>query len=417
MKKTLLVVTFFFVFAFALTLYAETVTVLVSGEIRTRAYYVENLTDLDDTGAGPVATIADDGTLMTTFVQEDTENWIENLVDLVVDAELTDSVYARINIQAFGTFGMDDWDAYVWENWIRLANINGSALSGQIGSFYVELGRGFLFSSKDKYYLFDGVLIEGDLMPVMVKGGMVRMADDGKDDRDLYFVDVDWKGADSALTIGGTAATVLDGPTDYQPTVLNARAIYAANDSVTVFGEVAYEIGDASGGLDKEAWAAEVGGHYKADMQWSPTIRAIYTYASGDDNATDSEDKDYDPFFNYTLYGYAFSPALSNIQIINVGLDLQPSEFTKLSADYFYYTQVEEMAMVMGNLNLENPGVTAMTTGANDELGSEVDVGVEHVYTDSVTMSLIASYFMPGDAYMDDADDALEIRGEILVSF
>jgi hypothetical protein len=73
--------------------------------------------------------------------------------------------------------------------------------------------------------------------------------------------------------------------------------------------------------------------------------------------------------------------------------------------------------MVMGNMDLDNPGVSALTTGADDQLGSEVDLGVVHTYTDSVTTSLIFSYFFPGDAYGTEADDALEIRGEILVSF
>jgi hypothetical protein len=415
MKKTMFVVTIFFVFAFALSLYADTITVLVSGGIRSRGYYVANLTDLNENGGGLVATTAEDGTVTTTYVQDDDQNWIESLVDLYVDAELTDSVFVRINVQAFGTFGNNDWDAYLWEQWVKLANIGGSSWSALVGSTYFNLGNGFLFSDNDAYYLFDTMCLTGDYMPMMVKAAMLRLADEGKDDRDAYLVDVDWAGDD--LTLGGTVATIMDGPTDYQPLVVNARATYNANDSVRVFGDAAYELGDASGGLDKNAWAAEVGGSYTMDVQWSPTIRAMYTYASGDDNAADDEDQDYDPWYNYTFYGYAYAPQLTNIQIINVGLDLQPSDFTKLSADFYYYTQAEQMAMVMGRTDMDNPGVTAMTNGTDDQLGSEVDVGLEHTYTDSVTTSLILSYFMPGDAYCEDADDALEIRGEILVSF
>ncbi len=415
MKKNMFAVTIFFVFAFAFSLYADTITVLVSGEIRTRGYYVENLTDLKDNGGGPVTTTAEDGTVITTYTQDDGQNWIESLVDLYVDAELTDSVFVRINVRAFGTFGQDDWDAYLWEQWIKLANIGGSSCTALVGSTYYNLGRGFLFSDNDLYYLFDTISLTGDFMPIMVKAAVLRLADEGKDDRDAYLVDVDWSGDD--LTLGGTVATIMDGPTDYQPIVVNARAIYTADDSIIVFGDVAYELGDARGGLDKKAWAAEVGGSYKMDVQWSPTIRAMYTLASGDDNAADNEDQDYDPWFNYTYYGYAYSPELTNIQIINVGLDLQPSEFTKLSADFYYYTQAEQMAAVVGKTDMDNPGVAAMTEGTDDQLGSEVDVGLEHTYTDSVTTSLIVSYFMPGDAYAEDADDALEIRGEILVSF
>jgi len=418
MKKTLVAVAIFFVLAIAYNIYAETQTVLVSGSLRTRGYYVDNLNDLSDDAGGPVTTVADDGTVTTTYVQNDDQNFIENLVDLYVNATLTDSVFVRINPQAYGTFGMDDtWNVYMQEAWVKLANIADSAFSATVGSFYMNLGRGFIFSDRDHYWIFDGVMVEADYNPFMIKGGWIREDDQGKDDRDIYWVDVDYAKAESPFTVGGTVATRLDGPTDYQPTVLEARATYKATDAINIFGDFAYEMGDGTGELDKKAWAAEVGGQYKIDVNWSPTIRAMYTYASGDDDPLDDEDANYDPWFNYNYYGYAFSPALTNIQIINIGLDLQPTEFTKVFADYYYYLQVEEAMMVMGNLNLENPGVTAMTNGTDDSLGSEFDLGVKHTYTDSVTTSLIFSCFLPGDAYGDGADDALEIRGEILVSF
>ena len=58
-----------------------------------------------------------------------------------------------------------------------------------------------------------------------------------------------------------------------------------------------------------------------------------------------------------------------------------------------------------------------MTTGVDDALGQELDLGVRHNYTDKVTASMIVALFFPGDAYGADADDALEIKGTILVSF
>jgi hypothetical protein len=46
-----------------------------------------------------------------------------------------------------------------------------------------------------------------------------------------------------------------------------------------------------------------------------------------------------------------------------------------------------------------------------------VDVSVSYEYTDGVKAQVLLAYFMPGDAYGTDDDDALEIRGEIFVSF
>ncbi len=416
MKKSLFVLTIFFGFAFVLSSFAETLNIVVSGSIRTRVYYEESLSDLTDKADGVVTTTDDAGIVTTTFVKDDTDTFVENLVDIYIDAELSDAVYVRVNLEAFGIFGdPESWGPYVQEAWFRLDNIGGLPWSATVGSFYFNPGRGFLFSDNDAWFIFDGIMVQGDYNPVIVTAAVLRTEEGGRDDIDIYLADVDWNS--ERLTVGGTVATVVNGPTDYEPIVLSGRAIYNRDDSLMVFGEAVYELGEAVGGLDKEAWAVEVGGSYKADVRWNPTVRATYTYASGDDNAADGEDQAYDPLFNYTFYGYAYTPELTNIQIINVGLDLQPTEFTRVFADFYYYTQAEAAAAVVGRTDSSNPGVTAMTTGLDDQLGYEVDLGLTHNYTDDVTTSLIVSYFVPGDAYMADADDAVEIRGEIIVSF
>jgi hypothetical protein len=79
--------------------------------------------------------------------------------------------------------------------------------------------------------------------------------------------------------------------------------------------------------------------------------------------------------------------------------------------------QDEKMAGIVGNPLLTDPGIMKPTTGLDDNIGDEVDVSVSYEYTDGVRAQVLLAYFMPGDAYGTDDDDALEIRGEIFVSF
>jgi hypothetical protein len=79
--------------------------------------------------------------------------------------------------------------------------------------------------------------------------------------------------------------------------------------------------------------------------------------------------------------------------------------------------QDEKVAAIVGNPLLTDPGIMKSTTGLDANIGDEVDVSATFNYTDGVKAQVLLAYFMPGDAYGAEDDDALEIRGEILVSF
>jgi hypothetical protein len=200
-----------------------------------------------------------------------------------------------------------------------------------------------------------------------------------------------------------------------EPLVFGIRAGYTG-ETWTAWGEVAYETGDM-GNQDLDAIAVDLGVKVSLGSQWLPEIKVAYTYASGDDLGSVGDNEGFEPLGQYRYYGHGLSPRMSNIHIFNASASIQPREDLSFAVDYYHYMQAEKMAAIVGNPLLTDPGIMKSTTGLDDNMGDEVDVSVSYEYTDGVTAQVLLAYFMPGDAFGADDDDALEIRGEILVSF
>jgi len=387
----------------------------VGAELRTRAFWTENLSDLEDSGTTQTT---DDG---VAGLVDDDFGYIETRVRLTTEAEFTEGgVWLKLTFEGLGRWGQDDegWDSNVVEALVSFHNIGDSAWSALLGRQYLHFGRGLLISANELEIEHDAILIVGEYLPWTISVAGIKAVEGDADDLNVYLVDVNWAPAESTLAGGGYVILLDDSrdDSDREPIAIGVRGGYDPDNGLAVWGEFVYETGDSEA-LDKKAWALDLGATYMIDTSWNPTLKVNYLYATGDDNAADANDETFDPLFNYTRYGEAFSPDLSNIQIINAGVAIQPSDRTTVSLDWFHYTQNEAAAMSMANPRITDAGVTAMTTGADDELGYELDLGVRHNYTDKVTASLVVALFVPGDAYVSDADDALEIKGTILVSF
>jgi hypothetical protein len=386
----------------------------IGAELRTRAFWTENLSDLNDSG---MVETADDGTTRTV---DDDFGYIEQRARLTAEAEFQEGVFVRMTLECLGNWGQDaeGWKASGVEANVHLSNIGGSVWSATLGRQYLQFGRGLLISKNELEIEYDAVLVVGEYLPWTISAAGIKSVEDRAADLNIYLVDVNWAPAESPLS-GGAYVILLDDSrvgTDREPIAIGVRGGYDPNNGLAMWGEFVYETGD-NAMLSKQAWALDLGATYMFDISWSPTVKVNYLYATGDDNPEDGDDDAFDPLFNYTRYGEAFSPDLNNIQIINAGVAIRPSDVTTVTLDWFHYTQNEATAMSMANPRITDRGVTALTTGADDQLGYELDLGVTHDYTEKVTASMIVALFVPGDAYGADADDALEIKGTILVSF
>jgi hypothetical protein len=392
----------------------------VGAELRTRAFWMENLSDLNDSG-----TTETDDEGVTESVDDD-YGYIETRVRLTSEAEFAEGgVWLKLTIEGLGKWGQDKdrWETGIAEAVVSFNNIGDSAWSAHLGRQYLHFGRGLLISSNELEIEHDALLIVGKYLPWTISVAGIKSREDDAADLNVYLLDANWQPDESALS-GGAYVILLDDSregTDREPLALGVRGGYDPDSGLALWGEFVYETGDQEE-LDKKAWALDLGATYMIDTSWNPTLKVNYVYATGDEDADDADDGAFDPLFNYTRYGEAFSPDLRNIQIINAGVAVQPGDRTTVSLDWFHYTQNEAAAMTMANgwpwtPRFTDAGVTAMTTGADDELGYELDIGVRHNYTQKVTASMTVALFMPGDAYGSDADDALEIKGTILVSF
>ncbi len=410
-----------FVLAVSLTVnaYPTLNNMLVSGELRTRAYYQDNTTDLSDS-------------------VDDDYGRIEQRVRLTHNAELTDGVYVVLTGELTGLWGSQDngfssgstdGTGDIPEGYVHFQDIKMSDWSVKIGRQHMNFGRGFLISDNEKELSYDALLVTGEF-PTWTVNLAAAMMEEAQTlegirhgsrvsdaDWNLFLLDVEWRD-ENILPLGLGAYVIYandEKRSDREPLVFGARADYTG-EVWGLWGEVAYETGDW-GPRDLDAIAFDVGASVSFATRWSPKLKAGYTFASGDASPSSGDYKSFEPLGQYRYYGHALSPRMSNIHIFNASASVQPNDFWNLALDYYHYMQDEKVAAAIGNPFLTDPGIMKRTTGLDDNIGDEVDVSATYQYTDDVKAQILVAYFMPGDAYGADDDDALEIRGEILVSF
>ncbi len=399
--------------------YSEVITMLVSGELRTRAYYQENVADLND-------------------AVDDDYGRIEERVRVSHNVELTDGVYVAITGEGTGLWGSQEkgfssesaeGTGDVPEAYVNFRDIRNTDWSVKIGRQHINLGRGFLISDNEKEISYDALLVTGEfptwtltvgaakLEEAQTLKGMRRRDLVADSDWNLYLADFSWRD-ENVMPLGlGAYVIYAEDETDLnrEPLVFGVRADYTT-DIWSLWGEFAYETGDA-GAQDLDAFAIDVGASVAFESAWSPKLKVAYTFATGDDPDSLGDNEGFQALGQYRYYGHALSPRLRNIHIFNASASVQPNDYWNLAIDYYHYMQDETLARAIGNPLLTDPGIMKSTTGLDDDIGDEIDVSATLNYTEGVKAQVLLAYFMPGDAYGADDDDALEIRGEILVSF
>ncbi len=422
---------------------AEVQNVRLGGDIRTRAYYTKNLYSVDST-------------------EQTDDYYIRQRTRVSAEADLTDNVWAVSTVEADGDWGQkivasdtdsmgtttytkedNNWDVNIAEAYIQLSEMFYSPWTTKIGRQYLNYGRGFLISSREWEYKFDcwrnifdfypwtidlfySRLVESDTVndSVLYKGG---------DDEDLFGLNMNYQA--DLWSMEGYVFGIRDqfdqdyGDLKQAPIAVGFRFDASPVEAFDIWGEFAYEFGKYQTLSMTEddsirAFGFDVGMVYVFDVTWEPAIAVSYTYGSGDkgDDATNPDEATFDPLFNYNYYGYAYSPRLSNIGIFNAQASILPSEDTTIVVDFYWYNQAQDRAMVMGNPDMDNGGVSAMTSGSDKNLGMELDLIGEYDYTEDVSTQLVFAWFKPGKAYdlpsnEEDPKDVLEIRGEIQISF
>ena len=437
MRKILFSIALFLVFSAWAS--AEVQNVKVSGELRLRGVFSKDLY-----------------TLNSDATPKDEVGVFESRARINVEADLTDNVLVDVELEASGMMGdkavnrntdgttniegdfpvdknidaaslgghrqLDGYDVRISQAYVQASELFYTPLTVKLGRQYLNFGRGFLISDNENEINFDAARATLDYYPIIIDGVYSRLAErtsqklvpTDADDASMGLINAHY--AADRWNVEGYVIGLVDQDTHYQPITLGLRGDVSPIEALQLWGEGAYQMGEYNKAKDLEAWAATVGATYTFEYTWHPSLSLAYAIASGEDNSEAETYKGFQELFEYSYYGYAFSPKLENIQFINARVSILPLENLTLALDYYHYWQLEKVAMAMGDPFQDNGGVAALTTGNSNDLGNEIDVVAEYDYTEDVSTQLYVAWFLPGEAYTPD-DAAFEIRGEILVSF
>ena len=452
--------------------FAETQNVKVSGSLDAYAFYRDNFDLLDGNDAGT--------TLVPTAVQSpshpapntggttqrsEADSYFMSITQVQVSADLTDKVSTVINI-----INMRDWNSNASTAaefdmdldlaYVQMKEIFYTPLTLTIGRQDLLFGRGFIVGwnpqdpnstiQADEFTQvqgFDAIRATLDFNPWTLDFVYSKIRENGdnpEDDRDLYIANVNYKFAEynavaegyyigefdsSTLSPAVTAAPTISGKDNDTQTV-GGRVQFDPISQITLGGELAYQFGTYRAAAinparDRDAWAADIFGEYRWDNAWKPMAGLEYVYLSGegDLSSTTSDYGSWNGSFRGPIYGWIhdylevyYSTAFGgdqaagqNQQSINLYGSIKPMEDLKLTASWFYFWATDDY-----HITPTNPASSTL----NESIGNEIDLAAIYSYTEDVTFSVMADWFIPGDLYNSPTDEtATQVITEVKVTF
>ena len=464
--------------AFSANAFAETQNVKVSGSLDMYSVYRSNYDLLDQndgsfvpngaalSGAG--AGIPAQSHTGTAGQRSDADEFFFSITQVEVSADLTDNVSTVINL-----INQRDWNANVLDSvgvstnagagefdvaldlaYVQMKEIFYTPLTLTIGRQDLLFGRGFIVGwnpqdpegtiQADEFtqiQSFDAIRATLDFNPWtidFVYSKVQEGSNNPEDDQDLYIANINYKFAEynavaegyyvglyDRNTLAGAAGT-FDNTTD----TFGGRVQFDPISQMTLGAELAYQGGDYKAALanptrDRGAWAMDLFGEYRWDNTWKPMVGIQYVQLGGESDLSASVG-DYGSWngaFRGPIYGWYhdykevyYSTGQTNDQVagqnqqhISVYGSMQPMEDLKLTGAWWYFWADEDM----------HTTVTNPATGTLDEgIGNEFDLAAIYSYTEDVTFTLMADWFIPGDMYNEPFDEtATQLIGEVKVTF
>jgi hypothetical protein len=457
--------------SFSANVFAETQNVKVSGVIDTYSFYREDfdLQEGNDASWIPVGgTVPGVSHAGSAGSRSDADSFFTTITQVEVSADLTDNVSTVINIlnqrdwngditdgsSATTGNGANEFDLLLDLAYVQMKEIFYSPLTLTVGRQDLLFGRGFIigWNPQDpqanlqaeeftQMQSFDAVRATLDFSPWtldLVYSKIRENSLNAENDRDLYITYLTYKFAEynavADLYYTGdfdrSALASAAGTQDNETNTVGGRVQFDPISQITLGAEVAHQFGSFRSALgnperDREGWAWDLFGEYRWDNTWKPTLGIQYVHLSGegDLSASAGDYGSWNGSFRGPIYGWyhdykevywaTASPsdqaAGQNQQHISVYGSMNPMEDLKLTAAYFYFWGDEDFH--------STPAVpTSATMG--DEIGHEIDLAAIYSYTEDVTFTLMADWFIPGDLYVDPFDaTATQLVGEVKVVF
>jgi len=455
-KKQWLVVALVAALGMAANSFADVQNIRLSGDIRTRGYWLQNAAESDSSGN----------------FQTDSA-FIEQRTRVSVEADLEDHVLVVVTLKAEGLWGAPDqsstagagteddaggainrgWSVGVDEAYIQLNEMFYTPATLKLGRQYLSYGRGLILSSVEQEYNYDAGRLVLDYYPFTLDLIGARLVDNGTfggdsnhQSADLLFLNAKYEMSDNILKniegyFGWVAQSAHNGASSTaapptlngaSPWIVGGRADLTPMDSLKMWAEAAYE-GGADGTANNDTISAmllNAGASFAIKGGWSPVISANYTYASGGGSgqnvtAGTPGSASFRPWFDYVegYNGYLFAPMLSNIHIFNLGVTSKPYENFSMSCNVYYYLKADNDSFAGSNPNIDFGGLEYTYEGVQSnsrQLGWEVDNVLGYDYSKDVRFQLVNAYFVPAGAYRRDSTvnaASHEVRGEVSVKF
>lgn len=316
-------------------------------------------------------------------------------------------------------FGFGDDSVMAIDDW----QATPTSFEGAIGNYEAEFGRFQLFAFKYKEYDFKtdgtvggstgsdpehnayGIVFDLKSMPEILKMVNAYLIQDIADPVST---------AAGAGTVSGTTTTGQQGQN-----ILRYGAAVGLGFSIFDFKlgynavtgkNYNYTAGVKDGHTAEQTMMqGEVGVNFAEFM--GSRVYVGYHQDSGDKDATDPDDRQYDAYF-YDSHAYAGLMDLvgwGNLTAMTVGASLKPSDSTDLGVAYHMFSKTEKAGVSQGALV---GGAINTGTAAKEKIGDEIDLWASHKYEGGFATVLRLGYFTPGQALKDGAmttkkDDAV----------
>ena len=455
MKKVTLAVALVALCGLAASTFADVQNIRLSGDIRIRGYLS------DKANAQDVGIRHNDGP-DAQFITQRTR--------VTVEADLEDHVTAVVTLQATGIWGNCNsgetthtgtsrtWDVGVSEAYVQLRELFYSPATLKLGRQSLNYGTGLIISSADQMYTFDAGRLVLDYHPFTIDIVGAQLVNDqnfepaasrNNGQSDMLFVNGKYEVNGSVVKniegYFGWASQMrtpqqfgINTATKPSPLLIGLRTDLTPCENLTASLEGAYEFGNANSSEtiiygpshagDKTISAFLLNAALKYTLKgvvWTPVFNASYTYASGDSlvgNADHSMNTRHTfvPWFGMAegYNGYVFAPALSNIQIFNLGASVKPAANTTLALQGYYYLKANRNGIVSSdpNANLGGLGSSSMYNDSRD-VGAEIDAIVGYDYSKDVRCQLVYGALFPNTAMEGISRTISQVRGELNVKF
>lgn len=176
--------------------------------------------------------------------------------------------------------------------------------------------------------------------------------------------------------------------------------------------EAAYVRGTSANRANQiRGYGFDLGGTYRFDLPWRPSITIGYAVGSGDADPEDGTDRAFRQtglqdnqdsigkgVMSFRYYGTLLEPELSNLSITTLAFTVKPTEDSSIHLLYHGYRQQRAFD------ELRDTNLDADPNGDSRDIGSAIDL-VFGVDFQRLSVELELGYFMPGAAFDADEDD------------